>query len=214
MINPNDAETESGSYTGTYLNETIDISSIGAGNTFNTSVVKYCTAVINGDGVTSQGLSEDGTTYNVYDGGRFYGHTHNGANVYAIQYDSNGVIVGITKFDVEGSNAVGVMYNGTSVKSAAKGGNYEYDTGLELSKYDVKVVFIDRDSTWYYNFEYYAEFNGTNVKDSTIKTDYTTNSTYEVSGSKVIIHNIERKADRYNYGSLRYGIIVTEKSAS
>ena len=103
------------------------------------------------------------------------------------------------------------MYNGNSVKSAAVGGDYEFDTGLDLSKYDVKVVFVDRDSTWYYNFNYYAEFNGTNVAEPSITTDYTTSSTFEISGSKVIIHNIERKNDRYNYGSLRYGIVVTAK---
>ena len=207
MISPNEKTTESGSYTSTYVDETIDISGISNGATFNTDKIRYWTVAINPTGATETGVS--GTQFNVVKD--FYGKTHNGANIYAVQYASNGEVVGITSVSVCGSNAVTVMYNGSVVKSAAVGTDYEFDTGLDLTNYDVKVVFVDRDSTWYYNFNYYAEFNGTNISDSSIPaSNYVTSSTFEVIGSKVIIHNIERKADQYNYGSLRYGIIVTE----
>lgn len=210
MIAPNDAETESGSYLSTYMSEIIDVSSVSG--TISTSSIKRWNVDINAPGVTRQGLDESTNTYHVYDNGRFYGHTHNGVYVYVIQYDAANSIVGVTEFSQSG-NAVGMMYNGSSIKAAPAGGSYSYDTGLDLSGYDVTVVFIDRNADWYYDTASYAPFNGTNAKYPSIpEANYQTESSFTVDGSKVIVYNIEKKNDRYNYGSLRYEIRVTPKS--
>ena len=175
MINPNDAVTESGSYTGTYVDETIDISALSNGETFNTDKIRYWTIAINPNGATKTGVS--GTQFNVVNS--FYGKTHNGSNIYAVFYSSTGEVVGVTSVKVcDPVPQVYMRANGLKIKGAGVETEYTYDTGVDLSLYDVKVQYVNRDDTW--NWNYTADWT----------TDLDT-SLYSVSGSIITIHYVE-----------------------
>ena len=94
-IAPN-GKNETGAFLGTFMSETIDLS--GAGATFTSTDIRYFDIAVNAAGVTSQGVSADGKTFNIYDGGAFYGTTYSSAAVRAVQYDSNGNVINITTF--------------------------------------------------------------------------------------------------------------------
>lgn len=95
-IAPNEKVKETGAYLATFMTETINLQ--GVEESFSTSTIKYFDIQINGAGVTEQGLSLDGHTFNVYDGGAFYGHTYSSATVRVVQYDANNVVIHITTF--------------------------------------------------------------------------------------------------------------------
>ncbi len=86
-IAPNDVNN-SGNYLSTYMTEEIDLTGVLAGSVFQTSQIKYFNIAINPEGVMSSGPVGD--TYNVVHS--FYGHTHNGADVYVIQYNGDEIV--------------------------------------------------------------------------------------------------------------------------
>ena len=93
-ISPNDTN-EKGAYLGTYMVENLSRS----GDEFVTSEIRKFTISVNkmdGSEYLKQGVTGD--NYNISDGGAFYGKTYNTAHVRIIQYDSEGVVLGISEF--------------------------------------------------------------------------------------------------------------------
>lgn len=93
-IAPNDTNGH-GSYLGTYMSETLNVSA--AGSTFTTETIKFFDITINGGATSESGLS--GNTYNVVSAA--YGNTYNSASVRVTQYDASGNVLGVTVFNIK-----------------------------------------------------------------------------------------------------------------
>ena len=98
IVSPNNTE-DTGSFTGTYFTEKVDVND----STFSSSIVKKYNVAINGsiDGTTlnqattsSTGVTNNGTTLNIVNS--YYGHTHNGAGIVIVQYNSSGDVIAYT----------------------------------------------------------------------------------------------------------------------
>lgn len=191
LISPNDFENETGSYTTTYLTEDIDLSNI-TGSTFKTSKIKYFNIDVNAEGVKKQGA--DGTYYHVYDGNKFYGTTHNGASVYVIQYSQKGGdVVQMSSVVIAKPITPDLVHininelSSTGVIDRIAGRSFVYDTGVDLSDYDVVIKYVSRDanSGWSYG-----------IGDNT---EIMSTSDYEINGQKITIKSCKAIPININY---------------